>query len=373
MKQLTKVLERAANRRSFLKNSMVAGAVATVGAGILGSGLPAFAQETSSSKLTKGDIAILRFLAAAELIETDLWQQYAELGGLTPGQLPVETAPFTPMNSYQAAFMNLDPDGPQYVTSNANDEQSHAEFLNAYLISIGAEPVDFDAFRTLPSSQASGAQQIGRLTNLMNLTVDTSWYTRYRSTQNPDLGATFPQAVTLVGVTGIPRTDADFGPPNHVQAIANTAAFHFGTIEQGGSTLYSAMAQKATNVEVLKIVVSIGGDEVAHFLEWVDFSGNGVQPPVAPLTDPDTGLTFPNFDLTFNPALQTNLIFPVPCEFISPNLPRCAVIRPTNPKGIAMGVAQFLTDMGLFIGQPPTFFKLLTTLATQADAAQRGV
>jgi hypothetical protein len=373
MKQLTKVLERAANRRSFLKNSMVAGAVATVGAGILGSGLSAFAQETSSSKLTKGDIAILRFLAAAELIETDLWQQYAELGGLTPGQLPVETAPFTPMNSYQAALMNLDPDGPQYVTSNANDEQSHAEFLNAYLISIGAEPVDLDAFRTLPSSQASGAQQIGRLTNLMNLTVDTSWYTRYRSTQNPDLGATFPQAVTLVGVTGIPRTDADFGPPNHVQAIANTAAFHFGTIEQGGSTLYSAMAQKATNVEVLKIVVSIGGDEVAHFLEWVDFSGNGVQPPVAPFTDPDTGLTFPNFDLTFNPALQTNLIFPVPCEFISSNLPRCAVIRPTNPKGIAMGVAKFLTDMGLFIGQPPTFFKLLTTLATQADAAQRGV
>jgi len=373
MKQLTEILERTANRRSFLKNSMVAGAVATVGAGILGHGLPAFASETSSAALSSGDIAILRFLAAAELIESDLWQQYAELGGLTPGQLPVETAPFTPMNNYQAAFMNLDPDGPQYISSNTADEQSHAEFLNAYLISKGAEPVDFDAFRNLPSSQAAGTQQIGRLTNLMNLTVDTSWYTRYRSAQNPDFGATFPQAIDLVNVTGIPRDNDDFGPTNHVQAIANTAAFHFGTIEQGGSTLYSAMAQKASHVEVLRIVVSIGGDEVAHFLEWVDFSGNGVQPPVAPFTDPVSGLTFPNFDVTVNPSLQTNLIFPVACEFISPNLPRCAVIRPTSPKGIAMGVVNFLTDMGLFIGQPPTFFKLLTTLANQADAAERGI
>jgi hypothetical protein len=360
------------NRRSFLKRSMIAGAAATAGAGILARGIPAFAQETKASSLTKGDIAILRFLATAELIETDLWQQYAELGGLTPGQLPVETAPFTPMNSYQAAFMNLDPDGPQYISSNTGDEQSHAEFLNAYLIAKGAEPVDLDAFRTLPSSQADGAQQIGRLTNLMDLTVDTSWFTRYRSVENPDFGATFPQAINLVNVTGIPRNNDDFGPPNHVQAIANTAAFHFGTIEQGGSTLYSAMAQKAHNVEVLRIVVSIGGDEVAHFLEWVDFAGNGVQPPIAPFTDPVSGLTFPNFDATVNPSLQTNLIFPIPCEFIGPNLPRCAVIRPTNPKGIAAGVVSFLTAMGLFIGQSPTFFKLLNTLANQADAAQRG-
>ncbi len=356
-------------RRSFLKGLGVAGAALT------GGSLLAAASETAQTTgiITSGDVALLRFVAAAELIETDLWQQYAELGGLTPGQLPVETAPFKPMNSYQAAFMNLDPDGPQYVSSNAGDEQSHAEFLNAYLISIGAEPVDLDVFRTLPSSQAAGAQQIGRLTNLMNLTVDTSWYTRYRSAKNPDLGATFPQAIDLVNVTGIPRTDADFKPQRHIQAIANTAAFHFGTIEQGGSTLYSAFAQKATNLEVLRILISIGGDEVAHFLEWVDFAGNGVQPPVAPFTDPTNGLTFPNFDKIVNPALQTNLIFPVPCEFISPNLPNCAVIRPTNPTGIAGGVVEFLTAMGLFIGQSPEFFKALNTLARQADAAQRGV
>jgi hypothetical protein len=364
-------LRKTSNRRSFLKRSMLAGA-ATMGAGVLARSVPAFGATTTSTPLSKGDIAILQFLATAELIEADLWQQYAELGGLTPGQLPVETAPFKPMNTYQAAFMNLDPDGPQYISSNANDELTHAEFLNAYLISKGTEPVDLDAFRVLPSSDANGAQQIGRLTNLMNLTVDTSWYTRYRSSQNPDFGATFPQAIDLVNVTGIPRNNDDFAPKNHVQAIANTAAFHFGTIEQGGSSLYSAMAQKANNVEVLRIVVSIGGDEVAHFLEWVDFSGNGVQPPVAPFTDHVSGLTFPNFDATFNPSLQTNLIFPVPCDFISASLPRCAVIRPTNPAGIAMGVVNFLTDMGLFIGQDPAFFNTLKALATAADAAQRG-
>jgi hypothetical protein len=361
--------KKGVQRRSFLKGMGVAGAALT------GGSLLAAASEVSQTKgiITSGDVALLRFVAAAELIEADLWQQYAELGGLTPGQAPVETAPFTPMNKYQAAFMNLDPDGPQYITSNTTDEQSHANFLNAYLISIGAEPVDLDAFRTLPSSQATGAQNIGRLTNLMNLTVDTSWYTRYRSDKNPDFGATFPQALDLVNVTAIPRTNADFKPKNHVQAIANTAAFHFGTIEQGGSTLYSAFAQKATNVEVLRILVSIGGDEVAHFLEWVDFAGNGVQPPVAPFTDPVSGLTFPNFDKTWIPAIQTNLIFPVPCEFISPNLPVCAVIRPTDPTGIAGGVVDFLTAMNLFDGQSPEFFKTLSTLAKQADAAQRGV
>jgi hypothetical protein len=253
------------------------------------------------------------------------------------------------------------------------DELSHAEFLNAYLISKGAEPVDLDVFRTLPSGQAKGARQTGRLTNLTNLTVDTSWYTRYRSTENPDLGATFPQAIDLVNVTAIPRTDADFEPKDHIQAIANTAAFHFAMIEQGGSTLYSAMAQKSTNIEVLRIVVSIGGDEVAHFLEWVDFAGNGVQTPIAPFTDPTNGLTFPDFNATGNPELQTNLIFPIPCDFISTSLPRCAVIRPTNPKGIAMGVVNFLTGTGLFIGQSPAFFKALNVLAKQADAAERAL
>jgi hypothetical protein len=362
MKKVTEVLERASSRRSFLKNGAVAGAAATVGAGILGSGLPAFARETKNSTISQGDAAILRFLAAAELIETDLWQQYAELGGVTAGA----------QNPYQLALQQLDSDGSQYITSNTLDELSHAVFLNAYLKSKGAATVNLDPFRTLPSSQATGAQQIGRLTNLMQLTVDTSWYTRYRSKQNPDFGATFPQAVTIKDKPAIPATNADFGPPDHIQAIADTAAFHFGTIEQGGSSLYSAMAQKANNVEVLRIVVSIGGDEVAHFLEWVDFAGNAASAPLAPLTDPITGLMIPNLNASGSPLTQTNLIFPIPCEFIAPSLPRCAVIRPTDPTGIAAGVVQFLTDMGLFIGQSNQFFDVLNSLAAAADAAQRG-
>jgi hypothetical protein len=379
MKQLTELLERTANRRTFLKNSMVAGAVATVGTGILGSRLPAFAQETSNATIPKGDVAILQFLAAAELIESDLWTQYAELGGI--GKLPpIEVDPTELLNPYQVALSNLDSDGPQYIASNTLDEVSHATFLNAYLESKGAQPVNLTEFETLPGSTARGSSGKPRLTNLMNLNVDTSWYVRYRSKTNPDLGATFPQAITLTGVTAIPRTDADYhgqSNPNfpgndHIQAIANVAAFHFGTIEQGGSSLYSAMAQKAHNVEVLRIVVSIGGDEVAHFLEWVDFAGNGVQAPVAPFTDPKSGLTFPNFFSPLNPLVQPSLIFPVPCHFIDRSLPLCAVIRPTDPTGIAGNVVQFLTDMNLFSGQSNAFFDTLNELATAADAAQRG-
>jgi len=351
-------VRRVLKRRSFLKGLGVAGAALSAGA-LLATQVQG---EERSGSLTRGDAAILRFLAAAELIESDLWLQYAELGGVTSGT----------QNPYQLAFQQLDGDGSQYITSNTLDEISHANFLNAYLQSKGAKPVNLDKFRTLPGSKATGAQKIKRLTNLTQLTVDTSWYTRYRSKTNPDFGATFPQAIVLKDVSAIPQDDADFGPGDHIQAIANTAAFHFGFIEQGGSSLYSAMVQKAASLEVLRIVVSIGGDEVAHFLEWVDFSGNGVQGPVAPFTDPTNGLTFPDFNAENNPLVQTNLIFPLPCEFISSKLPLCAVIRPTNPKGIAAGAVKAFTEDGLFIGQSNEFFDKLADLAEAADAAERG-
>jgi hypothetical protein len=380
MKQLTEILERGASRRSFLKNSMVAGAVATVGAGILGNGLPALAQESSNAKLTQGDISILQFLAAAELIESDLWIQYAELGGI--GKLPpIEVDPNEKLNPYQVALSNLDSDGPQYIQSNTLDEVSHATFLNAYLESKGAQPVDLTAFETLPGSTAQGSSGKLRLTNLMNLNVDTSWYVRYRSATNPDLGATFPQALTLDGVTAIPRSDADFeGKLNrnfpgddHIQAIANVAAFHFGQIEQGGSSLYAAMSQKVTHPEVLEITLGIGGDEIVHFLEWVDFAGNGVQAPVAPFTDPKSGLTFPNFFSPLNPLIQPSLIFPVPVEF-RPGLPHVSMIRPlTDAVGGAMAAVKGLTASGLFLGQSQEFFNTINALAEAADAAQRGV
>src|SRR6202522_3544794 len=359
------------NRRSFLKKGALAGA-ATVGAGLLGAGKAAFGRSSSSS-LNKGDLAILRFLAAAELIESDLWIQYAELGGIGDNP-PIEIDPNEQLNNYQIALSNLDGDGPQYITSNTIDEISHAAFLNGYLESKGADPVNFDEFRTLQGSTATGAQEIGRLTNLMHLNVDTSWFVRYRSATNPDFGATFPQAITITNRTAIPITNADFNDPNHIQVIANTAAFHFGYIEQGGSSLYAVMSQKVKHPEVLQITLGIGGDEIAHFLEWVDFAGNGVQVPVAPVTD--RGLTFPDF---FNkppllpPTLvQPNLIFPVPCEFISPNLPHCAVIRPITDKfGGAVATIESFTADGLFFGQTTKFLKTLQELAVAADAARR--
>src|ERR1700735_1571398 len=277
---------RPVDRRSFMKNGLLAGGAAAVGAGLLANATSVGAQErVTRGPLSPGDAAILRFLAAAELIEADLWTQYVELGGIGDNP-PVEVDQSESLNPYQAALSNLDPDGPKYITSNTLDEVSHANFLNAYLESRGADPVNFDEFRTLKGSTAMGSTGIGRLTNLMNLTVDTSWYVRYRSSTNPDLGATFPQAITLKGVTAIPRTDADFGtidptfnvPGNaHIQAIANVAAFHFGYIEQGGSSLYGSLIQKATDLEVVKIMYGIGGDEGAHFLCWVDFAVNRVQ------------------------------------------------------------------------------------------------
>src|SRR6202451_4891621 len=194
-------ISRPVDRRSFLKGGLLAGGAA-VGAGLLATGplARAQAQTQTSGSLNKGDVAILRLLAAAELIESDLWTQYAELGGIGTNP-PIEVGPPPTLNNYQVALSNLDGDGPQYITSNTTDKISHAAFLNGYLESKGADPVNFDEFRTLQGSTATGAQDTGRLTNLMHLNVDTSWFVRYRSTTNPDFGATFPQALKLNNVT----------------------------------------------------------------------------------------------------------------------------------------------------------------------------
>jgi hypothetical protein len=373
------------DRRAFMRSGLLAGGAATIGAGLLTNATSARAQTGSSGgPLNPGDAAILRFLAAAELIESDLWTQYAELGGIGKNP-PVEVDPGQTMNTYQVALSNLDSDGPQYITSNTLDEMSHAAFLNAYLKSRGAEPVNFEQFRTLEGSSAKGSSGIKRLTNLMHLNVDTSWYVRYRSATNPDFGATFLQALDLTDVTAIPRDDSDFGvlDPNfqvpgnaHIQAIANVAGFHFGYIEQGGSSLYAAMSQKVSDPEVLKITLGIGGDEIAHFLEWVDFAGNGVQQPVAPFTDTISGLTFPDFfnNPPLKPAnlVQPSLIFPVPCEFIDSSLPKVAIIRPLTDKfaGAVAAAEGFIAD-GLFTGQSRQFFATLEQLAYEADAAIR--
>jgi hypothetical protein len=381
MEKTESLMNRKVHRRSILqKGGLTAGAI-TVGSVLAGGERLAFGQ--SSGYLTKGDAAILRFLAAAEILESDLWTQYAELGGIGKNP-PIEVDPNQPLNNYQVALSNLDSDGPQYITSNTLDEQSHAAFLNAYLKSKGAEQVNLDEFSTLEGSTATGSSGKKRLTNLMHLNVDTSWYVKYRSTGNPDLGSTFQQALTLNDVTAIPRDNSDFNgaanpnfPGNdHIQAIANVAAFHFGFIEQGGSSLYAALSQKVSSVEVLKITLAIGGDEIAHFLEWVDFSGNGVQAPVAPFKDATSGLSFPNFftnpPLTPAKLVQPSLIFPVPCEFINANLPQVAVIRPSDDKFAgAQAAIQAFTEDGLFVGQSTKFFDTVQQLAEEADAARR--
>ena len=368
--------DRHVKRRSFLK-----GAGVTVAAVTAGAMLPTmvFGEERSGS-LPRGDAAILRFLAAAEIIETDLWQQYNELGGIQDSEVPGGTG--SPL--YQLALEQLDEDMPQYIHDNTEDELSHEVFINAYLASKGANTVNLDPFRTLPSSKATGAQQIGRLTNLMQLSVDTSWWTRYRSRKgNPDLGDTFPNAVPSLAAAqfpAIPRTDDDVAPdpsqPNNIsqltQAIANTAGFHFAFIEQGGTSLYPMLAQRVTSVEVLRILLSIGGVEIAHFQTWHDKAGNA--PPLS-VKDPVTGNRFVFPDLNSPPFggedFQTNLIMPEPTTFLSKKFPACSIIRPTASSGAAMGALKALTADGLFIGQSRHFFEYLRDLAEDADEARR--
>ena len=364
VEERVKPLKSFLSRRSFLGKSLAVGA-GTIGAGLLANAPTARA----SGGLTRGDADILRFLAAAELIEADLWQQYNELGGIQDAEVPGGTG----NPAYTAAIAVLDEDMDQYIHDNTDDEITHAAFLNAYLTSKGAEPVNLDQFRTLPSSQATGARQIGRLTNLMQLTVDTSWWTRYRSdNKNPDFGDTFPQAVEGLSMgqfPAIPRTDADVTPRDHIQAIANTAGFHFGFIEQGGTSLYPSLAQRVTHDEALRIVLSIGPTEAMHFQTWHDKAGNA-----PPLTDPTNGLVFP--DLNSPPfggeEFQTNLIMPEPTIFLDRAFPIVSIVRPTETDGAAMGALNALTADGLFIGQTPAFFALLTELAEAADHARHG-
>jgi hypothetical protein len=371
--RFTRSSKPGSNRRAFLKRGAVVAGAATLGAGLFEGGYSAFAQEgpeEKSGRLTPGDAALLRFAAAAEILETDFWVQYNELGGVQDSEVPGGTGNVP----YTNALTVLDSDMAVYIHDNTDDEFTHQNFLNAYLTSKGADPVDLERFRTLPGSTASGSSGKLRLTNLMQLTIDTSWWTRYRSdSKNPDFGDTFPPAIPTLAVgqhTAIPRTDSDTMDPNFLQAIANTAAFHFPTIEQGGNSLYPSMAQRATSVEVLRILISIGPTETMHFQTWSDKAGNA--PPLTAI-DPVTkvSVTFPNLS-SAGEDLKANLIMPEPCPFLSRNLPVCSIIRPTETKGIAMGVVKFLTNMGLFIGQSKEFFAFLTDLAEDADGARRG-
>jgi hypothetical protein len=371
------------NRRSFLKRGVTAaGAATAAGMVIPGRLFAADHEDGNDGAITKGDIAILRFLSAAEQVETDLWQQYSELGG-------IQDAEVSGLNGgnplYTAALVLLDGDMAQYVHDNTDDEFTHHRFLNNYLESKGAKPVDLSPFANLPSSKATGARQIGRLTNLTQLTVDTSWWTRYRSTTNPDLGASFANAVPSLAngkFTAIPRTDADLGNSSlsndnsqsiddRLKAIAFTAGFHFAFIEQGGTSLYATLAQHVTNLEVLRILLSIGGTEIMHFQTWQDKAGNAT--PLT-FTDPVNKSTVTFTDLTQNQPedLQANLIMPEPCDFLDKSLGPCSIIRPTTRKNNgAIAAAKGFMDDGLFINQSQAFVNKFFQLAEEADEARR--
>ncbi|HLK14906.1 MAG TPA: ferritin-like domain-containing protein [Fimbriimonadaceae bacterium] len=332
------------DRRSFLGKSAAAGAA------LLPLGLLAGSESAKAARKDdpRGDAAILRFLAAAELIETDLWQQYAELATSNP--------------DFGAALANIDSDMATYVRQNTEDELSHATFLNTFLADEHRQTINLDEFRTLPSSAATGAVQTKRLTSLMHLNVDTSYYTRYRSPGNPDFGDTFPQFVNIMNRPGIPLHDGY--TKNQIQAIANTAAFHFGMIEQGGTSLYAAMAQKVSHLVSLHIVTGIGGSEIVHFSIWNEKAGNTI--PV----DSGDGLVFP--DPTANTQFLFNQVMPMPCTFVDVNLPLCSVVRPTTAQQVtARGVVKFLNDTGLFVGQSKEFFRVMNDLAEDADEARR--
>ena len=401
MNDATGVSNRRSNRRKFLRNGMLAAGAATVGAGML-PGLSAFGRDNDEkddrAPITKGDIAILTFLSALEQVEEDLWTQYSELGGTQDN----EVSGLNGGNSlYQAALQILDGDMSQYIHDNTDDEISHHRFLNNYLISKGAKPIDLrKQFANLPSSKADGARQIGRLTNLTQLTVDTSFWSRYRSITNPDFdpNAPFAQAVPSLNVkqhTAIPRSNADTANSTitnnnpqsistHLQAIAFTAGFHFAFIEQGGSSLYPTLAQKVTNLEVLRILLSIGPSETMHFQTWQDKAGNAL-----PISDTDNGPGGTGATVTFSTlsaaqgetdpeslngdTLQANLIMPEPTHFLDPNLGSVAIVRPTSTKlNGAVAAVQGFVDDGLFIGQPKHFTDLLFELANDADQATRG-
>jgi hypothetical protein len=410
------------SRRSFLTKGTVAAGAATMSASVLGGAAPVFGHEhefdDGGGRPNRGDIAILRFLQALETIEADLWRQYTELAGpsaatgtlgLSPNDVKDQNGQPFPSGVaalYIGGLEILDGDMPQYILDNTDDEFSHEVWLKNYLASKGADIVELHRFANLAPSQVTGVPNIGRITNLTQLSVDTSWWTRYRSdNKNPDLGDSFENAIPSLAVgqhTAIPRTNADLiadpgqesGVGIHTQAIAFTAGFHFATIEQGGSSLYPSLAQRVTDVEVLRVLLSIGPTETMHFQTWQDKAGNITQ-----ITDTDSGfpgstgatVTFPDLNSGKDPndagqtspdpgvadQFQTNLIMPEPTFFLHKRLGPISIIRPTQTKDAAKNALQGLIDSGLFIGHTSKsgksdgLLEFLRDLAEDADQARR--
>jgi len=122
-------------------------------------------------------------------------------------------------------------------------------------------------------------------------------------------------------------------------------------------------------MEVLRILLSIGPTETAHFQTWHDKAGNA-----PPLTDPTNGLVFPNLNTPpfGGETFQTNLIMPEPTVFLSRKFPAVSIMRPTSTEeGGAVATINSFTKDGLFIGQSQEFLEVVSALAREADAARR--
>ena len=350
MNDVKKSTATGVNRRSFLQRAGLLGAAAVPFAGLMATA--GTARANNAAGVPASDVAILKFLAAAELLECDLWQQYCELA--------------TENKRFRKALERIDDSLPDYVCGDYEDECSHANLINAFLVAIGEQAVNLDPFRTLPSTSARGAAQIGRLTSLRNLTVDTSYYARYRSAGNPDFGDAFPQIVNIVNRPTIPLSNEV--DDSAMDIIAQTAAFHFAAIEQGGSSLYNALSTKVTNLDVLAILSSIGPTEVYHFAVF-QTALQGIAK-----MDGGRGLKFPN--LRKDPA--RGALMPKPCQFLDVNFPVCSIIRPRSiEKAGAVAAATGLLNSGLFGvpgqpgGQSQAFIDAAVGLALGADAAVR--
>jgi len=334
-------------RRDVLKAGAMAGAA--LGLGSLITDDRAYA--SGKSNITAGDIAILQFLRVAEALETDLWEQYTELVENNPG--------------YAAAIKDVDPALAQWIMDTVRDERSHYTFITAYLESIGVTPADLSSFYTLPPPPVKGLAPTLRLTNLTDLTVNTNWYARYRTSANPDFGDQSPQIANIVNLPAIPTQNGlDAGT---LKQIAYTSIFHFASIEQGGASLYTQFLPKITNLDVLRIAAGIGPTEAIHFGVFQTALGR-----MDGYTSPDGTVMFPN--LSNNRQLSFS-VMPAPCNFLKAGgaLPLNSVIRPSStPVAGAVAAATGLTNSGLFTGQSQAFFNAAGALATAADAAKRG-
>ena len=330
----------ATERRRFLG---LAGSAAVGLASLPAASVPAAA--VGGGRPSKRDVAILRFLAAAELIETDLWQQYAELSAGNP--------------AYIEALEAIDDDLPVYNIDITEDELSHAEFINAFLRSIGEHEVNLDRFRVIPSPPVDGLRRVSRLTNLTDLTVDTSYFRRYQSTENPDFGATFEQIATIRDQPAIPTSNGL--DDDTLGAIVRVAAFHFASIEQGGTSLYDQFVPFVKSKKVLRIVSSIYATEAIHYAIFRDSLGG-----VTAFTSGDGKLVVP--DLTEGQN-ELSHVFPKRCDFLDKSLkPTCSVIRPSSPANAgAVATVRALTASNLFKGQSDAFFRAIMALARAAD------